>query len=360
MTDEEKRAQHDAGATHTYRSAAEAFNAPIAFNINDQAIAEVKEDFKDVDAYQDLDAAKAAKKTLTKMRTALGDAHKEAKSDALEYGRKCDAEKNRLLAAIKEIEDPISRDLDTIKNKAIIAEEERVGGIMALIDIITAHAADRHDLDLANLRIRRESLTTIKVTEEEYQEFAEQAQLATDEADLKLRLAIDREETRIKEEAEQAEIAAENKRLADELAERQAKMDAEDAERKAIRDREDQERLSRDFARNAEIKAAQDKVDEEQAAAQKKIDDENHRLQLEANERDAEEERKNLAAEEEARKLEQAPDRDKLLVFADSVDQLLKTKPTLDTDVANEVLLNAAAMLIEVAYDIRKMTEEMK
>jgi hypothetical protein len=367
MTDKEKRALHDAGATHTYQSADELFNAPIAFNVNDATIAEIAEQCKEVDAYKNLAGAKLAKKVLTKMRTTLGDAHKEAKSGALEYGRKVDAEKNRLLVLIREIEDPISKDLDDIKNEAALKEAERVQHILTHIERLQSYALDRHTSTLEELQAKREALAAEELTEEVYQERLEDAQLTKDEADMKLRITIQNEKERIEQEEAQRMAAEENQRLADELAERQAAMDAEDVNRKEKQAAADAERRKIDDADAAKRKAEQDKIAAEQAAAQKIIDDENARIAQEAAdkavkeqaERD-EEERKNLEAEAEARAIEQAPDRDKLLLYADAVDHLIKVKPTLATDVASEVLLQAVSMLIEVAYDIRKQTEEMK
>ena len=160
--------------------------------------------------------------------------------------------------------------------------------------------------------------------------------------------------------AEQAEVAAENAAKQKELDDRQAKMDAEDAERQAVRDAEDKARLARDFARNAEIKAEQDRVAEEQAAAQKVIDDENKRIADEQTALANETYRRAAEAEAERIAAEQAPDREKLFFFANLVDSLIGAKPELTTDTAKEILQQANAMLIEVAYDIRKSTEEMK
>jgi hypothetical protein len=332
----------------------------INWDINKQAIAEVAEDFKDVDAYKDLDGAKEAKKTLTKMRTKLGEAHKETKAEALAFGRAVDAKKNEYLALIKEIEDPITEQLDEIKNKAAREEAERMAFIDGYIDGIRMFANDRHSLTLDELLARREELQSRGLDSEVTQERHEEAQLAFDESDMKLRITIQNEKERLEEEEKQAKVAAENALLQAELAERQRKMDEEDAERQALRDAEDKERLAKEYARNAEIKAEQDKIAEEQAAAQKLIDDENDRLAKEKAEREAEEERKNLEAEAEARALEQAPDREKLLFFANLVDSLIGAQPILATDTAKEILQQANAMLIEVAYDIRKSTEEMK
>jgi hypothetical protein len=332
----------------------------ISWDINKAAIAEVAEDFKDIDAYQDLDAAKVAKKTLSKMRTALGVAHKETKAEALAFGRKVDAKKNEYLALIKEIEDPISEQLDAIKNAELLKEEERLYAIEFQLDRLRAFANDRHSLDIDQLQARITDLTAETVNPDIYQEMLETAELTKEDGLMKLRITLQNEKERIEEEAKQAKVAAENAAKQKELDERQAKMDAEDAERKALKDKEDKARLAEDYKRNAEIKRKQDLKDEQQRKAQKKIDDENARIAQEKADKERKEQEEREADEAAERALAQAPDREKLLAYADRVDDLLTLPPVLTTDAAAEVLLQATSMLIEVAYDIRKMTEEMK
>ncbi len=339
----------------------------INWDINKVAIAEVAEDFKDIDAYEDLDAAKAAKKTLSKMRTALGAAHKETKAEALAFGRKVDAKKNEYLALIKEIEDPISEQLDEIKNAELLKEEERLYAIEFQLERLRAFTNDRHSLEIDQLQARITDLGAEEVSSERYQEMTETAELTKQDGLMKLRITMQNEKERIEEERKQEEVAAENAAKQKELDERQAAMDKEDAERQAARDAEEKDRLSRDFARNAEIK---EKLDAENAEKQAEFDrvakeqeEEREKLDKERLEREAEaaeEERLNLEAENEARALEQAPDREKLLLYAGAVDGLIKCNPTLATDPAKEIARQAIAMLIEVAYDIRKSTEEMK
>lgn len=328
----------------------------IEWNVNDQAIEEAALACRDIDAYKDLEEAKQAKKGLTKMRTALAEAHKETKAEALAFGKKCDFEKNRLLAKIKLIEDPITEQLDAIKNAEALKEQERIEAIEAALDRIEAHAADRYSLTLDELRERQENLGNIEITEEVYQEQAERATLLKQDAGMKLDLAIQAEKDRIQKEAEDAEREEENRKLRE-------KVEAMEREQEEQR-RKDQE------AAAAEAREAQKKADvkaELERKAREKAEAEAEALRKEKAEREAEEARKAAAErEEEERKaaadraLAQAPDREKLLAYADRVDDLLTLPPTLVTEAAQDVLQQATAMLIEVAYDIRKMTEEMK
>ena len=143
----------------------------IAWDINKAAIAEVAEELKDIDAYTDLPAAKKAKKKLTKMRTTLGEAHKETKAEALAFGRKVDAKKNEYLVLIRAIEDPISDQLTEIKEKAEREEQDRVDIITELIDAMSAAANDRHNMTIEELEQSRQTVLAIEITEEVYQEF---------------------------------------------------------------------------------------------------------------------------------------------------------------------------------------------
>lgn len=316
----------------------------VIFNINDASIAEIKEDLGAVDAYKDLDHAKAAKKSLTKMRTTLADAHKDAKADALAYGRRCDAEKNRLLVLIAEIEDPITEQLDEIKNAATKLEEARVTKIMEGIEQIQAFALDRHELTFDQLNERLDTLLGHKIDPEFFAEHTEDAENAKEVSESKLRIAIMNEETRLKEAAEKEELARKNKELQDKV----DKQEEENAERakadKKVADADSVLRKIKDDERQAEL----DKQAEEQAAAQKILDDDAAaKAQQEADDEAAE-----LAAI-------QAPDKEKLTLFAQAIDHLVGVKPTLQSDAGNAILLDAVASLLQTKNYIETKREEL-
>lgn len=319
----------------------------IEFNVNDARIAEVKEQFKEVDAYVDLDAAKVAKKTLVKMRTTLAASHKEAKAEALAFGRKLDAEKNRLLGLIAEVEDPISDQLDEIKTAAARAEAERIEAIEAALFAIDSIAMDRHELGIEDLECRQVRLREIEVTEEIFQEFLETAETHVADVEMKLRIAVDAEKQRIAEEKKQAELAEANRieqeRLAKERAEfeaekaaAKAKQDAIDAEARRIED----ERIAKD---RAELAKKQAQIDEEarQLAERKEA------------ERQAEEDRK--AAE---RALRLAPDTEKLERLATEIEEV--PLPQVESDEANRVLLLVVEKMKPVIQYIRDEARKMK
>lgn len=327
----------------------------VRFNINDQRIAELKEECKDVDAYKDFDAAKEAKSKLTKMRSALTESHKTVKADALAYCQLVDGEKRRLLELIAEIEDPITKQLKEIKEKADREEAERVAAIMGHIEQIQAFSLDRHSLTLAELNQRLETLLTLEITEEIYQEHLEDAENAKVVAESKLRIEITAAEERVAAAKRAAEQEEENRELREKMAameEEQRKKDELVAKQQAERDREAAEQLRKE---NEKKQAELDKQAKEQAEKQAAIDAENKRL---ADEK-AEADRKAAEEEEAALRAIQAPDKDKIVLFADAVAHLIKVKPTLQSDLGNDIMLNAVANLVEIERDLRARSEEL-
>jgi len=319
-------------------------NRVITFSINDARIAEVAEEYGEVDAYEDLEFAKTAKKSLTKMRTTLAEAHKASKADALAYGRRCDAEKNRLLELIGEIEDPITKQLDAIKNAAALEEQQRIGKIMEGIEQIQAFALDRHELTFDQLNERLDTLLALKVDPDFYAEHTEDAENAKEVSESKLRIAIMNEEARLKEAAEKEELARKNKELQDQI-DKQAEENAERAKAdKKVADEDTVLRKIKDDERQAEL----DKQAEEQAARQKVLDDDAAaKAQKEADDQAAE-----LAAI-------QAPDKEKLTLFAQAIDHLVGVKPTLQSDAGNAILLDAVASLLQTKNYIETKREEL-
>lgn len=320
-------------------------NMVVAFSINDAAIAEVKEDLGEVDAYKDLDHAKLAKKTLTKMRTTLGEAHKETKADALAFGKRCDLEKNRLLNLIGEIENPITDQLNEIKNAEEIKEQERQTAIMQRIEQVQAFALDRHDLTLDQLTERLDTLLKHKIDPELFEEHTEDAENAKEVSESKLRIAIHNEETRLEEVKRQEATEAENKELREKLAKSEAEQATRDAAQKVIDDAAAAEQKEKDDLRQKEL----DEQAETQRKAQKKIDD------------DAAE-KEEAARKEKAAKIAaiQAPDVVKLELYAADIKTLIDNKPTMQVEETNEIMLSAIASLIAVVNYVETKAGELK
>jgi len=332
----------------------------INFNINDANIAEAAEAFRDVDAYKDLDGAKKAKKFLTKMRTTLSEAHKEEKAEALAHGRRLDAEKNRLLASIGEIEDPITADLKAIKEKAENEEAERVEAIEGHLARLESYSLDRHDLTVDQIKERRANLAQEPLTEEIYQEKLDTARRVHEESDSKLRIVLIREEEAVKEREEQARIAEENAARQKELDKRQAEMDAADAERQAEQDAKDAEAREEQNRKDAERQAELDAQAKEQAAEKKELDDEKERIEQQEQKAIDDKAADDAAEAERVAAAARAPDRDKLLLFAESLDGAVVNAPIMQSEAGANTMRFAAEQLTELADTVRKCVEEMK
>lgn len=330
----------------------------INFNINDVRIAEAKEEFKAIDAAIDMDAARKAKRVLTKMRTTLGEAHKEQKSEALAHGQKLDAEKRRLLALIAEVEDPISQQITDIKEAAERQEEERIAKIELAIEVISEFAEDRHSLSLGELEVRYEQVKMIALTEDLYQEQIERAGIVKEDAEMKLRITIRNEQERLEELDKQEKIRLDNEAKQKELDERQAKMDDEEAERKAAQKTIDDDAAFTLAKENAEKQAKLDEQAEEQRKAQKLIDDENARIAQEKADKEEGERQDQQVRDANARALRLAPDTDKLLVYAEELETAMM--PTVESDEAKRVVLLAVEKLNPVIQYIRDEARKLK
>ena len=320
----------------------EATGQVIEWSVNDARIAEIAEEIGEVDAYKDLDYAKESKKKLTKMRSALTEAHKEAKAEALAFGRKCDAEKNRLLALIAKIEDPITEQLDEIKNAEKRKEEERLALIEENLDKIRALTEDRHELELDDLEARYKQSQDIEITEEIFQEFTDQAHTLLEDAQMKLRIAINKAKEAAEEAKRQAEIAAENARKEEELRKEREAFEKEKREAREKQEAEDAERRKKEDAERAE--------EEERLRKE--------REELEAEKRKQEE--AEAAEQAERDRLARAPDTEKLTAYADDLEAAIKAKPMMETQEANNVMLHVVAGMIELVGELRRMTEELK
>lgn len=319
----------------------------IEWSINDARIAKIKESIGEVDAYKDLAGAKEAKSKLVKMRSKLTEVHKKTKADALEFGRKCDTEKNRLLALIGKIEDPITAQLDEIKNAEKRKEEARLAKIEEHTANITEHSVDRHDLDTDTLHCRIQSLESIELSEDIFQEQLDTAEAYKEEGLLKLRNSLRKSEERDAEEAR--------------LEERRKEQEAEEARLAAEREEFEAEKQKlADEQREREEQEAADR-EKKQAAEDKRLAAEREELeakQREIEEREANERRIREEEVAEAARLAAAPDVEKLDRLAAEIRQF--PLPICDTDEGVSVVSMVEQRLQSLANTVEMQTEAMK
>jgi len=238
---------------------------PQRYAITDAAIASMRETFmplkiigvNDADGYKKVHEARMVVKNH---RVSVEKVRKELKADALEYGRKVDAEAKRITALLEPIESHLSD-----QEEAIDAEKERIKNAERLrieaeakakADAEAARIKAEHDAEVERMRIEREKL----------------------EAD-RAALEAEREKENARIKAEQDKIDAEKKRLADIEAARQREIEnerirTEAAEKARI---ETEQRIEREAA----IAKAKEQADAEAAKAKAEAE-EAERLRVES------------------------------------------------------------------------------
>ncbi len=266
---------------------------PIVFNISEAKIAEIRRDaegltingVEDKKGYQ---VVRTARLNIRGLRAGLESSRKEQKADAIEYGRRLDAEAKTLTALLEEIEAPllkmeeeIDKEIEAGKARA---QKERDAKNQARYDALSAVgvvvdfneaarivllsdeefearlARETDDYQLKQLQEEQEAAELDQFRrEKEEREAAEAAALRVKREEEEAALA----EQRRQQEARQAELDArerelnekEQKRLREEALEKARKEGEEKAAREA------QEKLERDRA--AEQKAAALRPDKE-------------------------------------------------------------------------------------------------
>lgn len=250
-------------------------NMPVPYSVSDSKIAEIRERCTGLTAttkegYEEVRLAIAGTRTL---RGSIEKQRKHLKADALEYGRKVDAEAKRLTAMLEEIEAPLQAEKDRadaekerIKREAAEAERikletrlnqlQAVGALIAPITVqhwteeeFSANLAGFTKSHEAILQAQREEAERKAKEEAEQRESLrlEQERLAAERAELDRQRKAAEESARIERERIEAEQAAERARLEAERAKIEAEQKAErdrlDAERRKI---EEQQRVERE------------------------------------------------------------------------------------------------------------------
>jgi DNA repair exonuclease SbcCD ATPase subunit len=202
------------------------------FRRQDAAIAAMKQEYmglsiKGVDDKAGYDAVHQARMTVKKHRCAVEEKRKDLKSEALEFGRKVDAEAKRLTSMLAPIEDHLKKEEDAfLAEKERLkrqAEEAKYAMLRARIQAFQAAGAAVNPLALQSM------------TEDEFQTALENAKreaaeraAAQEEADRK------RKEQEAAAESERQSLAAERERLAEERRQQEAQARAIEEERSRL------------------------------------------------------------------------------------------------------------------------------
>jgi chromosome segregation ATPase len=233
---------------------------------------------------------------------------KELKADALEYGRKVDAEAKRITAMLQPIEDHL-----TAEEEAYLAEKERIKNAARLL--------------------------------------AEQEARAKAEAEA-ARLKAEQDRIKAEQEAEARRLQAEREKLAAERA-------AIEAERKAAQDKIDADRraIEAEQKRLADIEA--ERIRAEQMERAKAEAAEKARKETEERiARNAAEAKARRECEEAAKARVEAlrPDREKLLAVAAAIRAI--EVPTVSGE-AHDVAVRIRTVLLDAALRVQHLTAEI-
>jgi len=279
------------------------------------ALAELRDKYGssvyDVTTSQGMKDARTARAEIRGYRVDLEKMRKEIKAPALERCRLIDAEAKRITEELVALEGPIDETIKAEEQRKADekaareeAERQRIAGIQSRIAAIHDHAARMVGKPSSVIEHAIGKVEAMEISEDEFAEFAEQAQAAKSETVAKLRESFTAQQ---EHEAEQARIKAEREEL-EELrkaeAERQAAEEQRIAAERAEQDRIDRERREREEAEHrAKLEAeAAERAEAERIEREKREAQEAEaRKQREAEEQRLREERAALEREKAQR-----------------------------------------------------------
>lgn len=310
---------------------------------------------RDAESIQVTDATQvSAMKEARKQRLALKDvrcdaetARKEAKADALKFGRIIDGIANH----IKGICEPVEARLEECEKFAERAEAKRMD------DLATARRAELQPVidDLPMSLIALPDLRTMpEAAWTQYLDDARSARATRDENARKA--AAEAEAKRQAEAAEREAQRLETERLRAEKAETDRKLAEAEAKARAEREALEAERQAFLAAKKAEYDAIEAKARAEREAAERKLAEERAevaRLQREKDARDAAEAQRRADEEQRARAAAAAPDAEKIRAFVDQV--LAIVPPEMATEEGKIAMRRALNMRQTFAEGARNM-----
>ena len=337
-------------------------NEVIVYAVTDAAIAKMEDLYlslkvSGLDDEEGFSAVHDGRMVVKGKRIEVEKKRKEYKASSLAWGRKVDGEAKRIFGLLKPIEDHLQA-----QENIITKEKER---IKALEEAKEKIKIETRVSELFALGVNIPFFDLAMLSENEYAEKFQSAKIAYDAEQLRLveeekkkeeeRLELEclrkKEETDRKLESERLEKLAKDQAIeAERLAKIQDDIDAKakilkdeqdklEADKKAEQARKDLEILEMRLA--AEAKAKAEKESKEKAV----------REAMELKEKEA------AAAVEKIRQEALAPDKTKLLIYAQAILDI--PLPSVRDNISQAICLNAKNRLKEIADKIIEQTEEM-
>jgi len=275
-----------------------------------------------------MEKARTGRLKLKNIRIEVEHTRKELKEQSLREGKAIDGMANIIKAMIVPAEEHLEKQEKYAENLAkerkqrVIAE--RMNILMGLTDVPTMYAYENMEQDAFDKLV--EELKAAKATKELAIKKAEEDRIAAEKAAAEEQERIRLENAKLKAEAEAKEAALAKERAAAE------------AERKALEEKAAKERAEAEAKLEAERKARE----AVEAEAQAKKD----------------EEARKLAADEEAKRVALlAPDKEKLLALADTIDRL--EMPSLSNRDAGKVLDETKDFLLRITKNLRDKASKL-
>ena len=210
-------------------------NVLVKYNRTEAALRDLRSRFAgakfDLTTTKGDKAARAARLEFVTLRTSLEKMRKELKTPALEFGKKIDAEAQRITAEIKALEDPIDAQIKADETRR---ENERLEAAR-----IEADRKAKHEASIARIRgfvDQAKGLSSERIAKgraaaslitigDDFQEFKGQAITALNETLAALQSMHDEAKAREDEAARLEAQRIENERIAAEQAEQKRKLD---------------------------------------------------------------------------------------------------------------------------------------
>jgi hypothetical protein len=274
--------------------------------------------------------ARECRLELRRVRCAIETTRKDAKADALRYGKAVDGMAN----VLKFLCEPEEERLEEIEQTEVRKEQARIAALVesrtaALIEV-DAHA------EAYNLAVMDDATWTAVL--------ADAVKAKQDRIEAERKAEADRIERERKEAEERARIKAENERLKAEAEKREAEREKEAVERAKV---ESALRAEREAAQ----KAAQAAADEAARVAKAAADERAKREAAEAKAK-AEKAAAEKAESDRLAKLAAAPDKEKLLAFAAAVENM--ELPAMATASGKKIIIGIASMQSKMAMWIKQ------
>lgn len=295
----------------------------------------------DIESPETVKRAKEVRKLIKDNRTkGIEVWHKTTKEYFLKGGQFVDAIKRKEIA----INEKWESDLEAIEKYAENKEKERLAKLQKDREalLIPFEVANVEQLKLSEMpdAVFENFYNGCRLSYEQKKEAeskAEEERIAKEKAEAEERERVRIENERLKKEAEERE-----KQIAKERAKAEA-------ERKALEEKQRKEREASEAKLKAEREA------KAKLEAELKVKAEAEAKAKRDAELKAEQERKEKESAE--KKAKAAPDKEKLLLLAQTIDAMLL--PELKTDEANKVLSNTKDLLVKVSNYIREQSNKL-